>query len=146
MDQWQVAEGSLGRVLDRDLFLFLFDLEIKRAKRYQNFISLLFLRISRVLNDDKLCDLGTCRETLGDLLSVEMRESDLIASLGDDRLVVLLPYADTKIGEQAKTRFEETLQYFDFRKKGFQIAIDQFCFPTQGADTADFVNKLLPPN
>lgn len=143
MKALQEMQGQIGRIMNRDLFLYLLDLEIKRARRYQNFICLLFLRINPISNDGNSWSLDTCRETLGDLLSVEMRESDILASLDEDCLVVLLPYADIYMGERAKERFMETLKYFDFKRVGYEIAIDQFCFPANGADTEDLLNKLL---
>ena len=36
----EMVGGGSDRVLDKDLFLFLLDLEVKRARRYQNFICL----------------------------------------------------------------------------------------------------------
>ncbi len=39
------GEGEFGRILKRDLFLFLLDLEVKRARRYQNFLSILIMKI-----------------------------------------------------------------------------------------------------
>lgn len=37
----EVAQAEFGRVLKKDLFLYFFDLEVKRARRYQNFLCLL---------------------------------------------------------------------------------------------------------
>lgn len=139
----QEMQGSIGRIMDREFFLYLLDLEIKRARRYQNFICLLFLRINPISNDGNSWNLSTCRETLGDLLSVEMRESDILASLTENCLVVLLPYADVYMGERAKERFMETLKYFDFKRIGYEIVCDQFCFPGNSADTEDLLSKLL---
>lgn len=139
----QDVRGPIGRILERDLFLYLLDLELKRARRYQNFISLLFLRINPISNDGNSWSLDICRETLGDLLSVEMRESDILGCLNENCLIVLLPYADVHMGEKAKERFMETLKYFDFKRVGYEIALDQFCFPANGADPGDLMNKLL---
>jgi len=143
MERGQKVRESFGRIIDQKLFLYLLDLEIKRARRYQNFISILYLKIHRISNDGNSWSPETCRETLGDLLSVEMRESDILAFLGEESLVVLLPYADLQMAERAKERFKETLQYFDFRRMGYEITIDQFCFPANGADTRDLLGKLF---
>lgn len=145
MKEGEELREPFGRIVDRKLFLYLLDLEIKRARRYQNFISLLCLKIHRISNDGNSWNLETCRETLGDLLSVEMRESDILAFLGEESLIVLLPYADLHMGEKAKERFEETLQYFDFKRIGYEITIDQFCFPANGADKEDLLSKLFQP-
>ncbi len=131
------------KVLDQNLFFFLLDHEVKKARRYQNFICLLHLKLQKVSAGESPSQLKTCYETLGDLLSVEMRDSDLLASLGEDGWLVLLPYADLQAGERAKNRVEETLRYFDFKKRGIEIAIDQWVFPAHWTDTQDLFLQLL---
>jgi GGDEF domain-containing protein len=130
-----------GRVLNRDLFLFLLDLEVKRARRYQNFICLMLLKIKQCIENDKGWDFSTCQEVLSDLLSVELRESDILGSLDGDKLIVLLPYADVKAGLHAKSRFEETLKHYNFKSKGFEVMVDQICFPVDGTNTMDLIRK-----
>jgi diguanylate cyclase (GGDEF)-like protein len=142
----EVPDGTkevLGRVLNRDLFLFLLDLEVKRARRYQNFICLMLLKIKQFKKNDDFWDFPTCHEVLSDLLSVEIRESDLLGELDGDKLIVLLPYADAKAGNQARTRFEETLKYYNFESKGFEVMVDQICFPVDGTNTMDLIRKSL---
>jgi phage tail tube protein FII len=80
---------------------------------------------------------------LGHLLTEETRESDIIGSLKLDRFVVLLPYADMKAGAHVKLRFEDALKYYDFKKKGIEIMIDQVCFPVNGTDTMDLIRNAL---
>jgi hypothetical protein len=72
-----------------------------------------------------------------------MRESDILGSLDGDRLVILLPYADVKAADHAKSRFEETLGYYNFKSKGFEVMIDQVCFPANGTNTMDLIRKAL---
>jgi GGDEF domain-containing protein len=142
----EVPDGTkevLGRVLNRDLFLFLLDLEVKRARRYQNFICLMLLKIKQFTKTDNGWDFPTCHEILSDLLSVEIRESDILGSLDGNKLIVLLPYADVKAGNHAKSRFEETLKYYNFKNKGFEIAVDQICFPMDGTNTMELIRKSL---
>lgn len=144
MEAWQRGERMVERVLDRNLFFFLLDHEVKRARRYQNYICLLHLKLEKVSEAESSGQLKTCHETLGDLLSVEMRDSDLLASLGEDGWLVLLPYADLQTGNRAKSRFEEILKYFDFQKRGFDIAIHPWVFPAHWTDTQDLFHQLLP--
>ncbi len=73
----------------------------------------------------------------------ETRESDIIGSLEQDRLVVLLPYADMKAGAHVKSRFEDVLKYYDFKSKGIEVLIDQVCFPINGSDTVDLIERAL---
>lgn len=142
------GEGTgLGRILDKDFFFYLFDLEVKRARRYQNYISILLLNLAPVSgnrqgggNGDSL---RTCLRTLTNVLLDETRETDILGSLGENKLAALLPYADVSAGGQAKSRFESTLKYYDFRTKGYQVHVHQFCFPRNGTVTADYIRKAL---
>jgi len=136
-------EETFGRILNRDLFLFLLDLEVKRARRYQNFLCLMLFKIKQFSQEDNGGSLKACYQTLSDLLMDEMRESDIIGSLELDRLVVLLPYADVKAGTYVQSRFEDALEYYDFKNKGFEIMIDQVCFPINGTDTMDLLRRAL---
>jgi hypothetical protein len=86
-------------------------------------------------------DMQASYRKLGDLLMEETRESDIIGFLELDRLVVLLPYADMKAGAHVKSRFEDTLKYYDFKSKGIEIMIDQVCFPINGSDTTDLIKR-----
>ena len=137
------SEEVFGRILNRDLFLFLLDLEVKRARRYQNFLCLMLFKIKQFSKEDNGGGLKACYQTLSDLLMEEIRESDIIGSLELDRLVVLLPYADVKAGTYVQSRFEDALKYYDFKNKGFEIMIDQVCFPINGTDTMDLIRRAL---
>jgi len=137
---------ELGRILDKDLFFYLFDLEVKRARRYQNFISILLLHLSPLAGDGGENGLKACYQTLSSILVEEARETDILGCLGETRLAALLPYADVTAGSQAKTRFESTLKYYDFRSRGYQVAVQQFCFPKNGTVTSDFIQKTLSSN
>jgi len=134
---------TFGRILNRDLFLFLLNLEVKRARRYQNFLCLMLLKIRQFSQEGDGGGLQACNRTLSDLLAEEIRESDIIGSFELNKLVVLLPYADEKAGACVKSRFEDTLKYYDFKSKGFEIMIDQVCFPINGSDTMDLIKRAL---
>ncbi len=136
-------EEAFGRVLNRDLFLFLLDLEVKRARRYQNFLCLVLLKIKQFSEEGDGGGLQACCQTLSNFLIDEMRESDILGSLELGRLVVLLPYADGKAGTHVQSRFEDALKYFDFKSKGYEIMINKVCFPINGTGTMDLIKKAL---
>jgi diguanylate cyclase (GGDEF)-like protein len=148
MENWEGkfpsgSEETFGRILNRDLFLFLLNLEVKRARRYQNFLCLMLLKIKQFSQEGDGGGLQACNRTLSNLLAEEIRESDIVGSFELNKLVVLLPYADEKAGACAKSRFEDTLKYYDFKSKGYEIMIDQVCFPVHGTDTMDLISKAL---
>lgn len=133
---------DLGRILNRELFLFLLDLEIKRARRYQNFLCLLILKLKENSNGEGRWDRSFCFEILSDLLRTEMRESDILGTIGEGELCIMLPYADESSGKLVQSRFEETLKYFNFRNRGYDILINQVCYPVQGTNMADLIKRV----
>lgn len=137
------AEEAIGRILNRNLFLFILDIEVKRSRRYQNFLCLVLFKIKQFSQEGDRQRLQACSRTLSHLLMEEIRESDIIGSLELDKLVVLLPYADVEAGTHVKSRFEDALKYYDFKSKGFEIMIDQVCFPVNGSDMMDLIKGAL---
>jgi hypothetical protein len=133
------------RILNKDLFLYLLDLEVKRGRRYQNFLSILILDLVALPKRDGGEDLETTYQMLTTLLKDEMRETDIFGALGENRLIVLLPYADLLAGDQAKSRFETILEHYDFKSKGYKVKVHQVSFPTNGTDTAELMKKLVVP-
>jgi hypothetical protein len=135
--------SEFGRIMHKDLFFHFLDMEVKRARRYQNFLCLLLLSLKKCEGNGNGDGLKTCHHVLTDLLAVEMRESDLLGTLSEERLIALLPYADKTAGGLARTRFETILKYFDFKKKGYDVVIEEVCFPVNGADTTDLIKRAL---
>jgi hypothetical protein len=138
-------EMGLNRILTREIFLYLLDLEVKRARRYQNFFNLLLLKLVPLSNKDNGRGLHNCYNQLTLLLREEFRESDILGSLGENRLVALLPYADVSAGGKARSHFEASLEFYDFQKEGYEVRIDQICFPMDGTDTRDLIMKVIGP-
>jgi PleD family two-component response regulator len=137
------AEGAgLARIMDKDAFLRFLDLEVKRAWRYQNFLCLLVIEIKQCSDDHGGCDPQICCEILSDLLRVEMRESDILAFLGLSQMAILLPYADKAAGDRAKVRLENTLKYYEFRKRGYEVEVRQICFPMDGTSIKDLMKRV----
>jgi len=141
----EMVGGGSDRVLDKDLFLFLLDLEVKRARRYQNFICLLLPKLKPSSKSDNEAMFQNYYQTLVTLLTEEMRETDIVGSLGKNQLAILLPYADISAGGHAKSRFENALKYYNLNSNGFEVIIDQVCFPINATDTHSLLQKALGP-
>src|SRR4030043_240737 len=86
--------AGLKRILSKDLFLYLLGLEVKRGRRFQNFLSILILDLVVLPKGDGGEDIETTYQMLTTLLKDEMRETDIFGALGENRLIILLPYAD----------------------------------------------------
>jgi hypothetical protein len=139
------AQTDLNRVLSRELFIYFLDMEVKRARRYQNFFSILILKLSQLASHDNGTGLQNCYHKLSKLLEEELRESDILGTLAENRLVALLPYADVSAGGNAKSHFEGSLRFYDFKSEGYEVVIEQVCFPVDGTDTPDIVHKVIGP-
>ncbi len=134
--------GSSG-ILSRDHFFNLLDLEVKRARRYQNFFSILVMRIKKLASQEKGIDSSSCYQKLALLLREEMRESDVVGVVNDNSIAALLPYGDSLCGKNAKSRFDRSLEFFDFLKEGYEIQVDQLCFPMDVTSTSDLIKRLM---
>ena len=138
-----MGKGELNRILNQEIFLYLLDLEVKRARRYQDFFYVLILDLNRIPSHDNGKGEQSCFEMLTNLLIEELRDSDILGSLGEKRLAALLPYADSSAGDAAKSRFEGSLKYCDFKNAGYEVKVDQVCFPVDGTDINGLVKKVV---
>ncbi len=131
------------RVPNREMFFYMLDLEVKRAIRYQDFFCILKLKLTRLPDHENGKGLQACYQTLRRLLIEEFRESDILGSLGDDQLGVLILYTDPSAGGSARSRLEGSLKFYEFKNEGYEVTIDQISFPIDGTNTPDLVGKLL---
>ena len=129
---------AFGHVFNRQSFIFLLDLEIKKAQRYQNYLSLLSFTFDH-LHPSLTGNPGISLTTMGNLLKDELRDTDVIGHGGTNRLLVMLPYADMTGAHQVRKRLERILQDYGFSAKGFSIEIDEVCFPTHATNIEDLL-------
>ena len=137
------ADVGMGRFLSRELFLRILDLEVKRARRYQGSFCVVKLKLSPLTAQEHGKRLQKNYQSFSKWLRGELREIDVIGSLGDNQLAVLLPYADLSGSGHVRSRLEGRLKYFDFKKYGYQVMIEQICFPQDGTATEDLVHKVI---
>lgn len=135
-------DNGRARILTRDMFLSLLDMEVKRARRYQNFFCVLVMKLSQLTSHDNGAHQTECYRKLTRLLEEELRESDILGTLSDDCVVALLPYGDGAAGEITRSRFEGSLRYYDFKNDGYEVKIEQVCFPMDGTNTTDIIKKV----
>jgi GGDEF domain-containing protein len=129
---------AFGHVFNRQSFLLLLDLEIKKAQRYQNYLSLLSFTFEHV-NPPIDGNPSISMKTMSNLLKDELRETDVIGQGSSNRLLVMLPYADVVGTQKVRRRLEQILQDYGFGKKGFAIEIGEVCFPTQATNMDDLL-------
>jgi GGDEF domain-containing protein len=131
------------QISSREMFWYLLDLELKRAMRYQNYFCLLTFKLCRIHDHANGKGLQTCYQALSNLLMDELRESDILGSLGEDQLAILLPYADPSVGGLVRSRIEDSLKCYEFKDQGYEVMINQICFPRDGTDTAELSRRKI---
>jgi hypothetical protein len=136
------ANGGSARILSREIFLNFLDMEVKRARRYQNFFCILVMKLTQVSNHDNGTHQTACYQKLSHLLEEELRESDILGTLSDDCVAALLPYGDPSAGDNTRSRFEGCLGCYDFKSDGYEVKVEQVCFPMDGTDTRDIIRKV----
>ena len=137
------TEIESSRIMKTDVFLFLLDLEVKRARRYQNFLSILLLEFKEYSDAEQTEDPRSCYQALTALLMGETRETDIIGTLRENELIILLPYADASAGKLAGARLEKAMEHYNFRGRGYEVLVQQISFPMNGTDTVDLIKKAL---
>lgn len=124
------------KALAADSFHYLCDLEIKKAQRYQYFISVLFVQFDAGGAVPGVT--GAALDTLCKILRDEIRECDLLARLGENRLCVLLPFTDGMsslgVAERLRSRVENhTFNADDGRQ--LTVSVSVACYPTNASDS-----------
>ena len=132
------------KALAADSFHYLCDLEIKKAQRYQYFISVLFIQFDPRSEPDAgaLGNGNPTLETLGIILRDEIRECDLLARLGDNRLCVLLPFTDGTSSVGVAERLRSRVENHTFNgEEGLQktVSVSVACYPTNASDSASLL-------
>ncbi len=135
---------AFGNVFNRQSFLFMLSLEVKRSRRYQDYLSLLSLTFDH-LDPSPGESPSISLKTLAHLIKSELRDTDIVGQDGGNRLLVMLPYADTEAAHKVRGRLEKYLQDYGFGRNGFTIEINEVCFPTH-ATNADELLRMAGDN
>lgn len=136
------GRNTARRILAPETFFYFLELEVKRARRYQDFFSLLILTIRRFPGARDGNGFEKFHEKLIRVLGEELRESDVVGSFGPDKMGVLLPHAEQSDAVRVRCRFEKNLKNEHFENEGNEIRIDQISFPLDGTDTAGLLKRV----
>ena len=136
----------------RDLAL----LELKRAERYRNFLSLMVLNLSEFLSSVGRRKITSQQEAEAFIKEViervkrDARETDMISKVDNARLVMILPETDRNGAEVASGRVKELLSEFmsEFMSESmdssyrFEVPVEISSFPDQIPDDISFKQRL----
>lgn len=138
------------QVLRDRVFDYLFDLEVKKATRYQYFLAVLFLELDHgaagTSVEEQEKDRQRQLKVLADLLRDELRSTDVIGRLAEGRFSVLLHHADEvntqRIGERIRRRIHDYV--FSQENPGHRtVSIGGACFPGSGNYADDLRGAAL---
>ena len=129
---------------DRDFFLHLLELELKRSLRYQSFTSVLLVDIPA--NRGRALGMtATFLEKVVTSLRSQIRETDIIGSTTEDTIAVILLNCDKRSTSEVTNRVScWTSQYFGSDGNdgisGSKLGIGAACFPTHATDCEHLLN------
>jgi GGDEF domain-containing protein len=132
---------SRGHVFRREDFFRLLDLEIKRARRYQNLFGVLRFELhGREAAMSR--NLGKDVKFVVKLLQEEIRETDVLAQTEKNEIMVILPYCDSSGSEIVHARLNNLIRDFHFGNQNVTVRSGVVCFPMEGTDMEEVLDKL----
>ena len=130
------------KLLKSDVFEYLLDLEIKKAMRYQYFFSLLIIEPD--LKEDTYNDADIIK-AIADIISDEVRITDTIGRIGNNKFYVMLPHAETITTLTVAERIRSRIENYTFSKNSSviknTISIGAACFPTHSNELKNLVSS-----
>jgi GGDEF domain-containing protein len=133
-------EGS--KLLTSGAFEFVLDSELKRAVRSQNFLTLVVLEASREWEGMTVtADDGTVLE-VAQLISKEIRDTDLIGRTGKGSLSLVLLDADFEHSAHVIDRLFARIENYEFPAP-LRIAAGAACYPTHAVDADSLKRQAM---
>ncbi len=130
------------KVLERDVFQYFLDLEIKKAMRYQHFFSLLIIEPDLI--DDNVIR-AEILKTMANLIKEEVRTTDVIGRMGKNNFYVILFHAETSNTFSVAERIRSRIESYAFKKNNGAtketISVGGACFPTHANELVNLVRN-----
>lgn len=140
MNRTFYEDGS--RVLTPDAFRFVLETELKRAVRSQTFLTLVVVEAKREWDEVSVAaDDGIVRE-LAELVSLEVRDTDMVSQTGTGRLALALLDADFENSRTVIDRLVGRLDSYAFGA-ALSIAVGAACYPTHAVDPESLRHEAL---
>ena len=120
------------------------ELEIKRSLRYQNFVSLLLIETNPgIMNVDNEFSLPLIEKVIF-FLRNEIRETDIIGTIKENIITMLLLYSDKVSAHKVADRLHTCMRsYFGSEINNSKIffSLGGACFPTHATDCASLLSN-----
>lgn len=141
----QIVFDRITQTLEREFFEYLLDLEVKKAVRYLYFFSLMILQKDEPLQGLTQVEEETLLKRLATLVREEIRGTDIIGRIGQDKFFIILDQADLQASYKVGERVRERIEHYAFRVDGHEImlkvSIGAACFPTHASDLENLIQK-----
>jgi hypothetical protein len=131
---------AIDRIVAREVFLHFLDLEIKRARRYQNFFSV--MRFELCNEGEETRSQPKSSRSLGKLLEGEVRETDVVGQMKKNEFMILLPYCDSLGADVVNKRLKSLIRDFHLGERGLRIKSALISFPVQANDMNEILIRL----
>ena len=135
----------LTQVLERDFFEYLLNLEVQKAVRYLYFFSLLVIQPKGNNKDQAPGQDESIAKTISQLIRNEIRGTDVVGRIGEDRFFVILHQADFQhargIGERIRLRIGNYSFVFKDQESRKTASMGGACFPTHANDMDGLVAR-----
>lgn len=136
---------SRNHIFAREDFFRLLDLEIKRARRYQNLFGVVRFELKEH-GHGGIQNQGKNLRFMLKLLREEIRETDLLGQTEKNEVMILLPYCDSSGSEVVYARLDSLIKDFRFGKEKLKVSSGFVCFPMEGNDMTEILKKLQTRN
>lgn len=120
--EYQANHDALTGLYNRQKFNDIFTKEIRRSRRYGNFLSVILFDIDnfKVINDTYGHDAGDdVLKKIAEIISINLRQTDSLVRWGGEEFIVLLPETDLETASNVAQKLLESLAVltFDFMQK-----------------------------
>jgi diguanylate cyclase (GGDEF)-like protein len=120
--EYQANHDALTGLYNRQKFNDIFTKEIRRSRRYANFLSVILFDIDnfKAINDSYGHDAGDeVLKKIADIISVNLRQTDSLVRWGGEEFIVLLPETDLQTACNVAQKLLESLTVltFDFMQE-----------------------------
>ena len=131
-----------GKLLTQGAFEFVFDSELKRAVRSQNFLTLVTVEATREWEGKTVtADEGTLQE-VAQIIGKEVRDTDLIGHTDKGTLALVLLDSNFDHSTRVIDRVLSRIENYEFPAP-LRIAVGAACYPTHAVDADSLKRQAL---
>jgi GGDEF domain-containing protein len=133
---------------DRDFFLHLLEMELKRSLRYQSFTSVLLIEIPTTRKLD-LSRTATFFDRVVASLSSQIRDTDIIGSTKENTITVILLNCDKRSTSEVANRVSCWMSHYfgsesdDSSISSSRLGVGAACFPTHATDSEHLLSTAF---